>query len=104
MTKKLNQLNDEYQQITASKELEERIQQIMKTQANIKQQRLWPKITAIAATALLASSLVLNLSPALIYAMAEIPGLKTVAHVLTFGRYTVQIGRASGRERVLRLV
>lgn len=87
MNKTLKNLNTEYENLSASKELEERIQTIMKKELK-KHTRI--KITTIAACTVIAASITLNASPSLAYAMTEIPGIETVVKILTFGRYVNQ--------------
>lgn len=84
MNKTLKKLNKEYENLSASQDLQERIDHIMK---NEKRKQPLIKISAIAASALLASTIALNASPTLAYAMTDIPGIQTVVNILTFGRY-----------------
>ncbi len=84
MNKTLKNLNEEYENISASKELEERIKTIMKTE---KRKQPWIKFSAVAASTVIAASIALNASPSLAYAMTEVPGMDTVVKILTFGRY-----------------
>ena len=86
MNKTLKKLNKEYENLSASQDLQERIDHIMK---NEKRKQPLIKISAIAASALLASTIALNASPTLAYAMTDIPGIQTVVNILTFGRYDV---------------
>ncbi|WMI81031.1 DUF3298 and DUF4163 domain-containing protein [Anaerotignum sp. MB30-C6] len=87
MNQTLKKLKKEYETLSASKELEERINAIMK---NEKKKQPWVKITTIAASTVITASIALNASPNLAYAMTEVPGMDTVVKILTFGRYVNQ--------------
>ncbi|WP_352399687.1 DUF3298 domain-containing protein [Anaerotignum sp.] len=84
MSKTLKNLNEEYENISASKELEERIKMIMKAE---KKKQPWIKFSTVAASTVIAASIALNASPSFAYAMTEVPGMDTVVKILTFGRY-----------------
>lgn len=90
MDKKLDELRKEYMNVQIPKELDEVVNQALKTKTKIKRRKNngWKWITGIAAAAVIFTSGI-NISPAFAKALSEVPVVKDVVKVITFREYKV---------------
>ena len=93
MNKKLEKMKQEYMQINASDALKERIKNTMKESKEDKNNtKMWKVVTGSVACCYIVFMLVLNINPAFAAQIGDIPGMKGVVKVLTFGRYVMDDG------------
>lgn len=88
MDKKLKELKEEYKNVQIPKELDEVVNQAIKTKARRKKNSGWKWVAGIAAAAIIFTSGV-NISPAFAKALSEVPVVKEVVKVITFREYKI---------------
>lgn len=79
----------DYQSITASRELHERVAEIMsKENQRNTSKKVFRIVGGCAACMILAGGIFLNLSPSAVYALSDIPVVGSIVKIVTFDRYT----------------
>lgn len=85
---KIDELKEKYEDIKAPEELKENIKKTIN--AEKKRKSPFKKYAGIAACVGITAIAALNVSPAIVYASADIPILGTIVKIVTFGRYEKQ--------------
>lgn len=84
----MKKIISDYQNITASRELKERIEKIMTEERKKSGRRtVFKWVGSCAACLLLAFAVCMNLFPSAVYALGDVPVLSSIVRVVTFGRY-----------------
>lgn len=79
----------DYQSITASRELKERVAEIMsKENKKTSSKKVFRIVGGCAACMILAGGIFLNMSPSTVYALSDIPVIGSIVKIVTFDRYT----------------